>query len=116
MQTLGQTISNLRRKYNVGAQEIADIIGVKTVRSIQYIEAGERNLNHHQLEKLAKFFNVTTDYLLGLSNSLSNELPPDLFELVKIGKLLSSEQRKILIQLAHNLTQTEKERADENSG
>lgn len=54
----------LRKQRGMTGQEVADGCGM-TYKVYQAYESGARNLGVPALEKLADFYNVTTDYLLG---------------------------------------------------
>lgn len=102
----GKRLKALREQRGLYLQNVADVLGVTRQAYMKY-ESGETK-NPRQLEKLAKFFNVTTDYLLGNDNSaqkkearpaaekLKQELQLDAqdMELIKAFVQLSPEQRK----------------------
>lgn len=54
----------LREKNNISQQELANEIGI-TRQSLSLYENGQRTIRSDVLLKIADFFNVTTDYLLG---------------------------------------------------
>ncbi|WP_054948946.1 helix-turn-helix domain-containing protein [Numidum massiliense] len=65
-------IRAIRRKKDISGTEIAAKLGI----SAQYyysIERGQRNLSAEMASKLAEIFDVTTDYLLGLSDNPNKE-------------------------------------------
>ncbi|ABO51296.1 transcriptional regulator, XRE family [Desulforamulus reducens MI-1] len=68
MPTLGQRIKELREKFSLTQKDLALVIGFTSARSIQYIEADKRGLDHNALITLADYFNVSLDYLLGRSD------------------------------------------------
>lgn len=64
---LGDMLKDLRNRNNKNQEELADYLGVKR----QTYGAYERNVSLPDLDalkKIAKYFEVSTDYLLGLSN------------------------------------------------
>lgn len=63
----------LREKNNVSQAELAEHLGV-TRQSLSLYETGERTINIDLLEKIARYFNVSADYLLGISNAHSVDL------------------------------------------
>jgi len=69
MASLGKRIKELRERKNLTQRELAEIMGYKTTRSIQFLEADQRSLDHYQLIKLADFFDVSLDYLVGRSDA-----------------------------------------------
>jgi transcriptional regulator with XRE-family HTH domain len=67
MSTVGERLKTLRKLGNFKLEELASALKV-TTRSIQYYESDQRNLDSKQLIALAKFFDVSVDYLLGISD------------------------------------------------
>ncbi|WP_294366278.1 helix-turn-helix transcriptional regulator [uncultured Ruminococcus sp.] len=72
MEQVGEKIRKLREETSTPQQKIADLLGV-TRQSLSLYEKGERTINVEALGKLAEFFNVSADYLLGLSDVRSVE-------------------------------------------
>ena len=60
-------LKELREQKNISQKEIAEFLNVKQNTYSQY-ETGKRQLPVDVLIKLAKFFNETTDYILGLED------------------------------------------------
>jgi len=60
-------VKALRKARKMTQRQMAEILGI-TERSYQRYEA-ERNPNNETLIKLADFFDVSTDYLLGRSDN-----------------------------------------------
>jgi len=65
MQNFGLRLKKLREAKGLELEDLAKIINTSAC-PLKYWEEGERNLKISQLIKLAKYFGVTTDYLLGL--------------------------------------------------
>lgn len=63
-----ERIRELRQEKGIKQREMADILGIK-LRSYQNYEGGDRRPDYEGLVALADYFNVTTDYLLGRSDS-----------------------------------------------
>lgn len=66
----------LREKAGVSQQKIADIVGV-TQQAVGKWETGKAEPDLATVTKLAEFFSVTTDYLLGKSNEPNPTVTPD---------------------------------------
>ena len=60
----GYILSELRLKKNLSQAELAKILGT-TQSSVGHWESGRRNFSPEMLLKIAEYFNVSTDYLLG---------------------------------------------------
>ena len=67
MSLFADRLKKLRLESNSKQTEIAEYLGVLP-RTIRFYEAGEREPNIENINKLADYFNISTDYLLGRSN------------------------------------------------
>lgn len=72
MDKVSKRIVELREAKGETQQELADAIGI-TRQSLSRYEIAARTINVDVLGALAQHFNVTTDYLLGLSDVKSTE-------------------------------------------
>lgn len=63
-QEMGQRIALLRKERNMSQSETAKKLNISTSTLSMY-ETGNREPNNELLSKLADFFGVSTDYLLG---------------------------------------------------
>ena len=57
-------LKELRLKHDKTQQEIADFLNL-TPKAISFYELGQRDIPNETLQKLADFFHVSTDYILG---------------------------------------------------
>ena len=64
---IGKLIKQLRKDTNVSRKTLAENIGVD-VRMISYWESGTNEPKASYVYKLAVFFGVSADYLLGLED------------------------------------------------
>lgn len=62
--TLGDRLRYLRSKNQMERQQLADATGI-TYHALSKYETNARQPDHETLNKLADYFNVSTDYLLG---------------------------------------------------
>ena len=58
-------VYELRKQRNMNQKELGEVLGL-TAKSISTIESGLRSTTIEKLVLLSKFFQVSTDYLLGL--------------------------------------------------
>lgn len=65
MTTLGKRVKQLREKNNLTQRDLAEILGFKSIRAAQYVEADQRGLDHLSIIVLADYFDVSIDYLVG---------------------------------------------------
>lgn len=61
-------LKKLRKKYNLTMEQLAIKLGM-CKSAICRIEKNTSNVSIETLIKIAKFFNVSTDYLLGLKET-----------------------------------------------
>ena len=69
MEQLGGRIRKLRESRNMTQTELSEILGMKTYTTVSKWEKNENFHKGKDLKKLAEIFNVTSDYLLGLSDT-----------------------------------------------
>lgn len=103
-----EKLKELRLKANVSQQVMADFLGVSRPAYTMY-EIGKREPSHETLQKLADYFGVSVDYLLGRTE---NPLPETKKEATEItfddftyafyneSKNLSEEQKAALLNMA----------------
>lgn len=99
MITSGERIRELRIHRKKSQQELANELGYKTYTTISKWEADKALPPANDLKKLALYFEVSTDYLLGLKESPTYFIAEDVHNTVKIniiGTLNMNYQDKIL--------------------
>ena len=69
-------LTNLRKEKKILQADVAKKIGVARATYGAY-EQGNRQPDFETLEKIADFFGVTTDYLLGRTNKLETNINAD---------------------------------------
>lgn len=62
-----ENLKKLRLSKNLNQAQLAEIVGVQR-NTISRYEKGDRQPDYATLSKLADFFSVSTDYLLGLTD------------------------------------------------
>ena len=67
METFGQRLRMLRSEANISAKTLGKAIGVSDVAIINW-ENNVNDIKGEYLIRLAKYFGVSTDYLLGLED------------------------------------------------
>jgi repressor LexA len=67
-ETFAQRLKELRKSQQVSLQDLAEILHT-TRQSLSIYEKGERAINIELLAGIANYFDVSADYLLGLSKS-----------------------------------------------
>lgn len=67
---IGEILKDLRNEKGVPQQTVADYLGISK-QGYGLYETGKREPNHDTLIKLCEFFDVTMDFLFGISNDNS---------------------------------------------
>ena len=65
--SFGQNLKELRLDLGISQRKLGEILGVVN-QTISFWELGPREPDLDTLVEISKFFNVSTDYLLGLDN------------------------------------------------
>ncbi len=68
VEIFAKRLIKLREERGISQQELADVLGI-TRQSLSLYEKSERTINIELLGKIATHLKVTTDYLLGLTNT-----------------------------------------------
>ena len=99
MEQLGDRIRKLRESRNMTQTELSEILGMKTYTTVSKWEKNENFPKGKDLKKLAEIFNVTSDYLLGLSDTKLGKIttqnePPEILTIYN--QLEEPKQEKVL--------------------
>lgn len=98
---IGEKIKELRKNKKISQEQLGNAVGVSKM-AISYFEKGKKAPSRETLEKIADYFDVTTDYLLGRSED------PELNE--EEDKIVSEEGKNILA-LIESLPEDERKKA-----
>ena len=66
--TFGEKVRNLREDKELNQTQLGNAIGI-TQRKLSYIECGKCEPNIDDIIAICKFFQVSSDYLLGISEN-----------------------------------------------
>lgn len=69
---IGERLKQLRIKKGLKQQELADMFGLSS-GTISFYESEQRKPDIDFIVAIAKYFDVSTDYLLGLTNAIDKE-------------------------------------------
>lgn len=72
--SLGEKLKSLRTSKKMSQQDVASLLGIERSTYGKY-ETGDSSPDYGKLVKLAAFFNVTTDYLLGVNKEKDFYVP-----------------------------------------
>lgn len=110
LQMITNRLKELRKKRNIKVQKLIEKLDI--AQSYYYdIENGSKRLNEDLLHKLANYYKVTTDYILGRTEAENNiivegdSIPEELkpyIEVLSINKdhILTPDELKQLIEIA----------------
>lgn len=97
MEQLGDRVRKLRESRNMTQTELSEILGMKTYTTVSKWEKNENFPKGKDLKKLAEIFNVTSDYLLGLTDS-------------KLGKITAQSEKNEIISIYDQLEEPRQEK------
>ncbi len=100
---IGDKIKKLREGKNISQKELAGELGV-TDAMISMYENDKKNPSLEVITKIAMFFNVSTDYLLGTETMSDNELPKNIRAVARDLLDLPEENRKLAIDMIKSLS------------
>jgi transcriptional regulator with XRE-family HTH domain len=123
MDSVGERIKELREKRGWSQREFAKRLGI-SYSVVNRMELGKRPVDDHELAKIADLFDVTTDYLLGRSDSVYTkdekeflediDLPietlMDKYNLTIDGEPATKEEIENIIAFIRTLRSTKKEK------
>lgn len=92
MKEKSNSLKSIRKERGLTVKEVVDGTGIP-MRTYQNYEYMEREIGAGALQKLADFYGVTTDYLLGRPDA---KAPADLIRAVAAERQLTSAQQGIL--------------------
>lgn len=113
---IGQRLKKLREQFNYSQEQLAEKLSLSS-SAIRAYEKNQRQPSHETLKEIAKIFDVTTDYLLGVDefteiiknkvsdqetadkiiNSLDDDLSVKLFS--KASELKSDKDKQIVLNI-----------------
>jgi transcriptional regulator with XRE-family HTH domain len=68
MKILAKRLKNLREAKNLTQKDLALVLGLNSKSTITNYGQNDREPDYETLIKIAKYFGVSTDYLLGLKD------------------------------------------------
>lgn len=107
---LNVRLKKLRKSKKMTQEQLSNKLGIKRSTYAKY-ETGENEPDYEMLQKLANFFDVSTDYLLGFTDNISSsKTDGSITDIMKIlkeekephidGVPLTKEEREIMIDFA----------------
>ena len=115
-------IKELRKKRGLMQQRLASELGIRQQMLSKY-ERDVTLIKVDVLKKIAKYFNVTTDYLLGVSDvkrdlqrqMIMNEILDEYYDLVEVYKELDPYDQEMIWSIIQVVKRTSDRRKIDNS-
>ena len=115
-------IKELRKKRRLMQQRLASELGI-TQQMLSKYERDVSLIKVDVLKKIAKYFNVTTDYLLGVSDvkrdlqrqMIMNETLDEYYDLVEVYKELDPYDQEMIWSIIQVVKRTSDRRKSDNS-
>lgn len=115
-------IKELRKKRGLMQQRLASELGI-TQQMLSKYERDVTLIKVDVLKKIAKYFNVTTDYLLGVSDvkrdlqrqMIMNEILDEYYDLVEVYKELDPYDQEMIWSIIQVVKRTSDRRKIDNS-
>lgn len=94
MSTFGERLRDLREEKGISQKDLAEFLSLANSTVSQY-EADKRDPDSSTLKKLADYFAVTLDYLLGRSDIRNPQIlsDPEVISLIRAHQKMTPEQR-----------------------
>lgn len=102
MEFIGDKIRRLREDKELLQNQVNSSFNVRESTWSQY-ENNKRTPDVETLKKIAMYFSVSTDYLLGITNLKYDPTDVCFRQLIKIFECLTEEEKKDLIQKGEKL-------------
>lgn len=92
-----------RRARHLRQAELAKMLGLKP-SSIAHLESGRTLPGTPNLVLIAQALEISTDFLLGLEDTLNHEEDPALAELLQAYAVMSPDDRELVLRFVERLT------------
>lgn len=107
--SFGSRLKELRIERNSSQKEVADDIGISITAISQY-ESDSRFPNEEMLKRLCLYYKISSDYLLGLTETKHAPLSKEEIK----EKMISSKEMNFIVDLIDMIKKKEYSDADEN--
>lgn len=101
-----QRLRDLREDRDLKQWQVAEKLMMKQEQYQRY-ESGKREIPLHLIIELAEFYNVSLDYITGLTNDRGgmhcNYLDPEQKELLRNWELLNSKEKRTIMMMMDSL-------------
>ena len=106
-----QRLRDLREDCDKTQKEIADYLGIIQNQYHRY-ETGKREIPYHMAIKLAKYYNVSLDYIAGMTNEkiglTKSALNKNETQLINVFRQLDDFQQGRVVERAETILETSK--------
>jgi len=109
MKNFSKRLTDLRQSKGLTQNELAELVNVSR-SALSLYELGKREPDYETLVRLADFFDVSVDYLLGVSNVRQPVAPSDEVEEI-LEELHKRPEMKTLFSISRKATKEDIEKA-----
>ena len=89
-------IKKLRTEFGINQTELGNKIGL-SARAIGFYESSDRDIPTSKLQKIADYFNVSTDYVLGRSNTSQKD--DEVIQIPLLGKIQAGVPTEMFLDI-----------------
>lgn len=100
---LGRRIKELREEAKYTQRALAQKLNISSSTLAMY-ETGKRDPDTATLSIIAQFFCVSTDYLLGLTETKNTELSSDELELIQHYRNMQNNEKELVRRVAETIS------------
>lgn len=90
---IGERLRKLRKEKRISQEELADIIGVQK-STVSLYEIGKNDPSDKVKIEIAKYFNISLDYLIGVTDEPVPYYSQDLF--IRLPDYMSKDEKLLL--------------------
>ncbi|CAI6081166.1 helix-turn-helix domain-containing protein [Cohnella sp. JJ-181] len=107
--SMGDRLRQLRLERHLSQEEVARQVGI-TRSAYSHYEINNRHPVYDTLIKLAQYFNVSLDYIIGGGGTKRIEHPPETqeYKILELFKSMDQEQRQLSIGLLLGIVEGER--------
>lgn len=113
-----QRIRDLREDEDLKQWQVAEILKTNQTQYQRY-ESGEREIPAHMMIELAKYYNVSLDYIAGITNDKGglhcNYLTEEEKNIIQDWKQLNSNQKRIIKSMINECIEKKPEKKEKKS-
>jgi len=108
MDNFKSVLKQLRESKNITQKELSELLDMKTYTTITKWESGDNFPKAKDIKKLSEIFDVSSDYLLGLSNETNSKIS-------RVSSQLEEPRQQVVLNTATNQLDEQKQEQKKES-